>query len=57
MRGCTAYSTFLMDTRSDEADIYLLDAKQLCKKLGLDFFMSQIELLYSKYDVNIFYKL
>lgn len=49
MRSCIAYSEFLIDAQSAEADIYLLEAKQLCKKLEIDYYMAKIMLLSSKY--------
>jgi len=52
MRSCIAYSGFLIDAKSRDAEVYLLEAKQLCKKLEIDFFSAQVLLLYSKYDYN-----
>jgi DNA-binding NtrC family response regulator/tetratricopeptide (TPR) repeat protein len=52
MRSCVVYSEYLVDTKNDSADIYMLEAKQLCKKLGIGFFMSQIFLIQSKYEYN-----
>jgi DNA-binding NtrC family response regulator/Tfp pilus assembly protein PilF len=52
MRTCIAYSAYLIEMKNRDADVYLLEAKQLCKKLGIDFFMAQVMLLCSKYDYN-----
>lgn len=52
MRTCIAYSEFLINTENPDADMYLMEAKQLCKKLEIDFFMSKIMLLSSKYAHN-----
>jgi DNA-binding NtrC family response regulator len=52
MRCCIAYSEFLIDAKGSDADIYLLEAKQLCKKLEIDFYMTKIMLLSSKYAYN-----
>jgi DNA-binding NtrC family response regulator/Tfp pilus assembly protein PilF len=52
MRSCIAYSCFLIDAKSRDAEVCLLEAKQLCKKLEIDFFSAQVLLLYSKYDYN-----
>ncbi len=52
MRSCISYSKYLIETKSDDADIYLLEARQLCKKLKIDFFTAQVLILYSKYDFN-----
>jgi DNA-binding NtrC family response regulator len=52
MRSCIAYSEFLIDTKGPDADIYLLEAKQLCKKLEIDYYMARIMLLSSKYAYN-----
>jgi DNA-binding NtrC family response regulator len=50
MRSCISYSAFLIETNSRDADIYLLEARQLCRKLNLDFFLAQVMLLTSKYE-------
>lgn len=52
MRSYIAYSSYLINTKSADVDIYLLEAKQLCKKLNIDFFLAQIMLLTSRYEYN-----
>jgi DNA-binding NtrC family response regulator len=52
MRSCISYSEFLVSTKSSDADIYLLEARQLCRKLKIDFFTAQVLILYSKFDFN-----
>jgi DNA-binding NtrC family response regulator len=52
MRACISYSTYLIDEKSVDVDVYLLEAKQLAKKLNLDYFMTQVMLLTSKYEYN-----
>ena len=52
MRSCIANSGLLIDAKSRDAEVYLLEAKQLCKKLEIEFFSAQVLLLYSKYDYN-----
>jgi DNA-binding NtrC family response regulator len=52
MRTCIAYSALLVDSKSRDAEVYLLEARQLCKKLDIPYFMAQILLLWSKHDHN-----
>lgn len=42
MLTCLAYAEFLLDTGKPDAEMYILEAKQLCGRLELDFFMSRI---------------
>ena len=48
MRTCIAYADFLIEHEDNTAELYILEAEQLCKKVELDFFMCQIKLLSSK---------
>jgi len=50
MRTCIAYGAFLVDAKSRDAEVYLLEARQMCKKLDIPYFMAQVLLLWSKYD-------
>lgn len=52
MRSCISYSEYLVSIKSREAEVYLLEAKQLCSKLKLDYFMSRIMLLMGRHEMN-----
>ena len=52
MRSCIAYAEFLVDSKSTDAEIYLLEAKQLSKKLEIDYFMAKIMLLSARFAYN-----
>lgn len=52
MRTCVAYAEFLIATEHDEPDIYLLEARSLCKTLGLEFYLARIALLAAKHALN-----
>jgi DNA-binding NtrC family response regulator/tetratricopeptide (TPR) repeat protein len=52
MRSSIAYGEFLIRSRNADAEIYLMEAKQLCKKLEIDYYMAKIMLLSSKYAHN-----
>lgn len=52
MRSCIAYSAHLVEVKSPDADVYILEARQLCKKLELQYFLAQVLLLQSKHDFN-----
>jgi DNA-binding NtrC family response regulator/tetratricopeptide (TPR) repeat protein len=52
MRSCISYSKYLVDNNSREAEIYLLEAKQLCNKVKLDYYMSRIMILMGRQAMN-----
>ncbi len=52
MRSCIAYAEFLVESENADADIYLLEAKQLSKKLEIDYFKARIVLLSAKHAYN-----
>ena len=49
MRACLSYGEYLVSVDSEMAEVYLLEAKQLCKKIALDYFMCRILLLLGRY--------
>jgi transcriptional regulator with PAS, ATPase and Fis domain/Tfp pilus assembly protein PilF len=52
MRSCISYSEYLIGNNSREAEVYLLEAKQLCNKVKLDYYMSQIMILMGRQAMN-----
>lgn len=49
MRSCIAYGEFLVEEGERDAEIYLMEARQLCKKLEIDFFAAQICVLLARH--------
>jgi DNA-binding NtrC family response regulator len=52
MKSCISYSAHLIEMKSRDADVYLLEARQLCKKLEIQYFLAQVLLLQSRHDFN-----
>ena len=52
MRGCIAYGAFLVEKKNPDAEIYLMDGRQLCKKLELDYYLAKIDVLLGKYAAD-----
>jgi len=52
MRSCIAYGGFLVDRGDRDAEVYLLEARQLCKKLEIDYFAAKIEILLARHAMN-----
>jgi DNA-binding NtrC family response regulator len=52
MRAQIAYAELLVDENDGDADVMLLEARQNCRKLELDFFMAQIEILRARAAAN-----
>jgi DNA-binding NtrC family response regulator/tetratricopeptide (TPR) repeat protein len=42
MRTCIAYGAFLVDNNEPDAELYLMEARQLCRKLEIEFFLGRI---------------
>jgi transcriptional regulator with AAA-type ATPase domain/tetratricopeptide (TPR) repeat protein len=52
MRTCIAYGAFLVDQKEPDAEIYLMEARQLCKKLEIDYFMAKINVELARHETN-----
>jgi transcriptional regulator with AAA-type ATPase domain/tetratricopeptide (TPR) repeat protein len=52
MRTCIAYGAFLVDHKEPDAEIYLMEARQLCKKLEIDYFMARINVELARHETN-----
>jgi DNA-binding NtrC family response regulator/tetratricopeptide (TPR) repeat protein len=40
MRSCVVFGSFLVDRREPDAELYLMEALQICKKLNIDYFLA-----------------
>jgi len=52
MRGCISYGAYLVERREGDAEVYLMEARQLCKKLELDYFLARINVLLGIHATN-----
>jgi DNA-binding NtrC family response regulator/tetratricopeptide (TPR) repeat protein len=52
MKTCLDYGRFLVNNDKADGEVYLLEARQLCKKLELEFFIAKVEVELSKLEMN-----
>lgn len=52
MRSCISYGAFLVAQKEADAEIYLMDARQHCKKLEIDYYLARINILLAKHAAN-----
>jgi DNA-binding NtrC family response regulator/tetratricopeptide (TPR) repeat protein len=52
MCTCLEYSEMLVANTDTGADVYVMEVAQLCRKLGIDFYMAKSQLLSAKHAYN-----
>jgi DNA-binding NtrC family response regulator len=52
MRSCIAYGAFLVERGEKDGEVYLMEARQLCKKLEIDFYAVKINVLLARHATN-----